>query len=122
VIVFKEFRFEAAHWLPNVPPGHKCGRMHGHSYRVRVEVSGPVDATSGMVVDYADIKALFDAKVTSRLDHKVLNDVPGLENSTSENLAQWVFGELSASLSPGVKLRAVEVHETHTAGARVEAT
>jgi 6-pyruvoyltetrahydropterin/6-carboxytetrahydropterin synthase len=120
MIVFKEFRFEAAHWLPGVPPQHKCSRMHGHSYLVRVEVSGDVDGTTGMVIDYDIIRALFDQLVHSQLDHRVLNEIEGLENSTSENLAMWIFRRLDLATPPYVHLRAVEVRETHTAGARVE--
>lgn len=120
MLVFKEFRFEAAHWLPNVPPGHKCGKMHGHSYMVRVEIGGDVDASSGMLVDYDIIKAMFDTLVHSQLDHQVLNEVPGLENSTSENLARWIFTRLDLAVPAYLKLRAVEVRETATAGARAE--
>lgn len=114
--VFKEFRFEAAHWLPHVPPGHKCARMHGHSYLVRVEITGELDG-SGMIIDYDIIKTVFNATVFDVLDHRVLNEVPGLENSTSEILAAWIFGALDGHFDG---LRAVEVRETHTAGARVE--
>lgn len=116
--IFKEFEFDSAHWLPLVIPGHKCGRMHGHTYRARVEARGVVGA-AGMVIDFGIIKAAFET-LKGLLDHHVLNEVPGLENSTVENLARWIFERLDALLPPHVRLHAVEVRETPTAGARVE--
>ena len=87
--IFRELTFEAAHRLPNVPPGHKCARLHGHSYRVEVHVAGPVGAATGWVMDFGD---LTDAcrPVRDQLDHYYLNDIPGLENPTSEVLARWM--------------------------------
>ena len=79
----KTFQFEAAHRLPNVPPGHKCARLHGHSFRLEIRVRGPLDPTLGWVMDFADIKAAFQP-IYEQLDHHYLNDVPGLENPTSE--------------------------------------
>ena len=110
--IFKEFSFEAAHRLPNVPPGHKCERLHGHSFHVRVTVRGPVDPATGWVMDFGDLKAAF-GPLHDRLDHRYLNDVPGLENPTSEVLAQWIWRELRLTL-PG--LAAIEVRETCTSG------
>jgi 6-pyruvoyltetrahydropterin/6-carboxytetrahydropterin synthase len=110
--VFREFRFEAAHWLPRVPEGHQCGRTHGHSYRVEVHVRGEVGGRSGWVIDFADIKAAWQP-LHDALDHRLLNDVPGLENPTSELLARWVWGRLAGPL-PG--LCRVVVRETCTSG------
>lgn len=110
--IFKEFGFESAHHLPFVPPGHKCGRLHGHSFRVRVTVSGPVAPETGWVMDFADIKAAWKP-VEAELDHRYLNEIPGLENPTSEVLARWIWARLLPSL-PG--LASVEVRETCTAG------
>lgn len=110
--VFKEFTFEAAHRLPNVPEGHKCARLHGHSFRVRVAVDGPVGDESGWVMDFADLKAAF-GPVHDRLDHRYLNEIAGLENPTSENLARWIWRELRAALS---SLAEVEVRETCSTG------
>src|SRR5947208_14815945 len=84
VSLWKEFRFEAAHRLPNMPPGHKCARLHGHSFHLEVHLWGAVDPTTGMLVDYADIKAAFKP-LEDQLDHRYLNEVDGLENPTSEN-------------------------------------
>jgi 6-pyruvoyltetrahydropterin/6-carboxytetrahydropterin synthase len=110
--LFKDFTFEAAHRLPNVPEGHKCARLHGHSFHVRVTVSGPVGAESGWVMDFADIKAAV-APVRARLDHRYLNEIPGLENPTSEVLARWIWTSLADTLSG---LAAIEVRETCTSG------
>lgn len=110
--IFKEFTFEAAHRLPNVPPNHKCGRLHGHSFRVRVYAAGPVDPTTGWVLDFADIKAAFKP-LLARLDHYYLNEIPGLENPTSENLARWIWRNLRSSLP---QISQVEVFETCTSG------
>lgn len=89
----KEYRFEAAHWLPKVPPGHKCSRMHGHSYRIELHARGPVDPETGWLVDFAVLDDAWEV-LHRRLDHNVLNEVPGLENSTCENLAAYVWREL----------------------------
>ena len=109
--IFREFTFEAAHRLPNVPAGHKCARLHGHSYRVEVHVRGPVDAELGWVMDFGDLKAAF-ARLHERLDHHYLNEVAGLENPTSENLARWIWDRLS----PDLPLSVVVVRETCTSG------
>ena len=95
--IYKEFTFEAAHLLPNVPAGHKCGRLHGHSFRVTIYVKAPVDPHFGWVVDFADIKAAFQP-ILDRLDHNYLNEIEGLQNPTSENLAQWIWGHLKPTL------------------------
>jgi 6-pyruvoyltetrahydropterin/6-carboxytetrahydropterin synthase len=108
----KIFQIEAAHRLPNVPEGHKCARMHGHSFRVEIHVEGPVDPKFGWVMDYADIKAAFKP-LYDRLDHYCLNDVEGLSNPTSENLAAWIWDRLKPNLP---LLSKVVVHETCTAG------
>ena len=110
--LYKEFTFEAAHRLPNVPEGHKCARLHGHSFRVRVTVRGPVGAESGWVMDFAELKEAW-RPLDERLDHRYLNEIEGLENPTSENLARWIWRALHHAL-PG--LIAVEVRETCSSG------
>ena len=110
--IFKLFHLEAAHRLPNVPPGHKCARLHGHSFRVEIHVAGEPDPHQGWVMDFADVKAAF-APLYDQLDHHYLNDIEGLENPTSENLARWIFRRLEPRL-PG--LDKVVVHETCTSG------
>ena len=111
--IFKEFTFEAAHRLPHVPDGHKCGRLHGHSFRVELHVDGPIDSVLGWVCDFGDIKAAF-APTLARLDHHYLNDVPGLENPTSEVLAAWIWEEVESTLP---LLACVVVRETCSSGA-----
>lgn len=108
--ISKEFTFEAAHRLPNVAPGHKCGRLHGHSFRVEIHVEGPLGPTSGWVIDFGDIKAAFKP-LLDRLDHYYLNEIEGLENPTSEILAVWIWDRLRPALSG---LAMVVVRETCT--------
>lgn len=114
--IFKEFRLEAAHRLPNVPEGHKCARLHGHSFRVTVHLRGEVDPTLGWVRDFADLGAAF-APLHAQLDHNYLNEVDGLENPTSENLARWIWERLEPSLP---ELSRVVVRETCTSGCAYE--
>lgn len=109
--VFREFTFEAAHRLPHVPEGHKCARLHGHSFRIEVCVVGDVDAATGMVIDFAEIGAAF-APLHARLDHHYLNEIEGLDNPTSENLATWIWERLCGVLP----LRRIVVRETCTSG------
>lgn len=104
----KDFRFEAAHYLPNVAEGHKCRRMHGHSFRGEVVVRGEVDAHTGWLIDFADLKRSVDPLV-ARLDHYLLNEIEGLENPTSERLAVWLWERLAPSLP---QLYCVTVEET----------
>lgn len=110
--IFKEFTFEAAHRLPNVPAEHKCARLHGHSFMVRIVVEGSVGETSGWVMDFGDIKKAFKP-VWEQLDHHYLNEVPGLENPTSENIARWIWQKLKPALP---ELARVEIRETCTSG------
>lgn len=93
----KTFQIEAAHRLPNVPAGHKCARLHGHSWRIEVAIEGPVGDDTGWVMDYADLKAAFQP-IHDRIDHHYLNEIPGLENPTSERLAVWIWNELKPRL------------------------
>ncbi len=110
--LFKEFTFEAAHRLPNVPAEHKCSRLHGHSFVVKISVDGEVGETTGWVMDFGEIKVAFKP-ILERLDHYYLNDIPGLENPTSENLARWIWKELIATLP---QLSEIEIRETCTSG------
>lgn len=110
--IFKEFGFEAAHLLPYVPEGHKCKRLHGHSFKVEVHVSGPLHGELGWVMDFADIKSAVKP-VIARLDHRYLNEIPGLENPTSEVLAEWLWRELVSALP---QLCRIVVRETCTSG------
>jgi 6-pyruvoyltetrahydropterin/6-carboxytetrahydropterin synthase len=116
--IFKTFTLEAAHRLPNVPAGHKCARLHGHSFRVELHVSGTPDAHSGWIMDFADIKAAF-RPLYEQLDHQYLNEIEGLDNPTSERLAAWIWDRLKLALP---LLSAVVVHETCTSGCRYSGT
>ncbi|MGM0633479.1 MAG: 6-carboxytetrahydropterin synthase QueD [Pseudomonadota bacterium] len=110
--IYKDFSFEAAHRLPNVPDGHKCARLHGHSFQARIVVSGPVGETSGWVMDFGDIKAAF-RPIREQLDHHYLNEIEGLENPTSEHIARWIWHRLKPQLPA---LCRVEIRETCTSG------
>jgi 6-pyruvoyltetrahydropterin/6-carboxytetrahydropterin synthase len=110
--IFKVFSIEAAHRLPNVPPAHKCARLHGHSFRVEIHLSGPVGGETGWVMDFADIKEAFQP-LFAQLDHHYLNEVEGLSNPTSEYLARWIWQRLRPSLP---MLSKVIVNETCTSG------
>lgn len=112
--IFKDFHFEAAHRLPNVPAGHKCARLHGHSFHLRVSVAGEVTEPSGWIMDFGDLKSVVKP-VIERLDHYYLNEIPGLENPTSENLARWLWQALKPDLPA---LSCVEIRETCTSGCR----
>jgi 6-pyruvoyltetrahydropterin/6-carboxytetrahydropterin synthase len=110
--IFKDFRFEAAHYLPNVPDEHKCKRMHGHSYRLRVTVKGESGEKSGWVMDFADLKSIV-SPVIEKLDHQCLNDIRGLENPTAENLAIWIWNEVKPLMS---SLHEIQLNETESSG------
>jgi 6-pyruvoyltetrahydropterin/6-carboxytetrahydropterin synthase len=113
VEIFKEFGFEAAHRLPSVPLGHKCRRLHGHSFRIRIHVRGAVDPVLGWVTDFAAIAAIVQP-VISELDHRYLNEIPGRANPTSECLARWLWERVAPGLSG---LCEIMVQETCTSGA-----
>lgn len=110
--LFKIFQVEAAHFLPNVPAGHKCRRMHGHSFRIEIHVSGPVGDETGWVMDFAELKQAF-RPLFEQLDHHCLNDIEGLENPTSEHLARWIWARLKPDLPA---LSKVVVQETCQSG------
>ncbi len=114
IALTKTFQIEAAHHLPMLPKNHKCSRMHGHSFQIEVRLEGECDPKVGWLMDYADIKKAFQP-LFDQLDHHCFNDIPGLENPTSEVLAKWIWDRLKSSLP---LLSAVTVAETCTA--RVE--
>ena len=103
----RSYKFEAAHQLPRVADDHKCARMHGHSFRVELRLTGEIDEKMGWLIDYGEVDDLFEP-LFKRLDHHCLNEIEGLENPTSENLARWLWQQLESSL-PG--LSAVAVYE-----------
>jgi 6-pyruvoyltetrahydropterin/6-carboxytetrahydropterin synthase len=107
----KTFQFEAAHLLPHLPESHKCRRLHGHSFQVEIVVAGEIDPKLGWLIDYAEISDAFKP-LFQRLDHYYLNEIEGLENPTSENIAIWIWKKLKPSLP---RLSEVVVAETCTA-------
>lgn len=115
--IFKEATFEAAHRLPHVPPGHRCHNLHGHNYRVRIECEGPLDAKLGWVCDFADVDAAM-APLLKQVDHRFLNEVPGLENPTSEVIAGWILARLRDAAIP---VSSVTVWENDSCGATADA-
>ncbi|MBL8879388.1 MAG: 6-carboxytetrahydropterin synthase QueD [Phycisphaerales bacterium] len=110
VALTKSFTFEAAHWLPTFPPHHKCRRMHGHSFRVSIVVEGDVNPATGYLIDYGEMRAAYEP-VRARLDHFLLNDIPGLDVPTAENIAAWIWRQIKPALP---MLSAVIVDETCT--------
>ena len=112
--IFEVFTLEAAHRLPHVPPGHKCSRLHGHSFRIELHVSGEPGPETGWIMDFGDLKAAFKP-LYEQLDHHYLNDIEGLENPTSERLAIWIWERLKPVLP---LLSEIVVHETCTSGCR----
>ena len=112
VEIWKDFSFDSAHRLPRVPEGHKCGRLHGHTFQVRIAVRGVPGEDSGWVMDFADLKAAWKP-LEHALDHRYLNEIEGLENPTSEILAAWIWERLKPVLP---LLSEVQVKETCTAG------
>jgi 6-pyruvoyltetrahydropterin/6-carboxytetrahydropterin synthase len=109
VTLIRDYAFEAAHSLPKVPAGHKCFRMHGHSYKVRLTLAGPLDPELGWLIDFADVDRAVDP-VIAEIDHRVLNEIDGLDNPTSELLAVWLWDRVAPRL--GGLLAEVEVAET----------
>ena len=118
VRLIREIRFEAAHRLPQVPAGHKCARLHGHSFKVELSIYGPVNPKTGWLIDFGTIDELF-APIHDQLDHNYLNDIPGLENPTSEILAHWLWHKIKPSLP---ELERVIVHETCDARCEYDGT
>jgi 6-pyruvoyltetrahydropterin/6-carboxytetrahydropterin synthase len=108
VRLIRELRFEAAHRLPKVPPGHKCARLHGHSFKIELAISGPVNPETGWLIDFGEIDRLWQP-IYDQIDHNYLNEVPGLDNPTSEILARWLWDRMKPKLP---ELERVIVHET----------
>lgn len=106
--ITQAFTFEAAHRLPNVPATHKCHRMHGHSYRVELQLDGKVNPETGFVIDFFDLEKVF-GPLLEQLDHHTLNEIEGLENPTAENISTWIWTRVRPLLP---ELNSVKVFET----------
>jgi 6-pyruvoyltetrahydropterin/6-carboxytetrahydropterin synthase len=110
--IYKEFSFDSAHFLPNVPDGHKCKNMHGHTYRLRVYIDGPIDAHLGWIMDFKELKDSV-GPIIDQLDHNLINNIPGLENPTAENITIWIWNRIKPALP---LLSRIELFETPTTG------
>ncbi len=110
--IYKEFSFDSAHFLPNVPDGHKCKEMHGHTYRLKVFIRGGLDPTLGWIMDFKDLKNAL-LPVIEQLDHKLINNIKGLQNPTAENITVWIWQQIKPSLP---LLSRIELYETPTTG------
>jgi 6-pyruvoyl tetrahydropterin synthase/QueD family protein len=109
----KSFSFDSAHWLPTFPQGHKCRRLHGHTFQIEITVAGEVDPAKGYLVDYGDIKRAVSPLI-DRLDHQLLNSMEGLANPTAENLCRYIWDAVKPALP---MLEVVRVCETCTTAA-----
>jgi len=114
--IFKQFTFDSAHFLPHVPDGHKCKEIHGHTYRLTVYVEGELEKNLEWVMDFAEMKNVIDPVVKS-IDHKLLNNISGLENPTCEIIAVWLWNKIKPEVP---LLTKIELHETPTSGAVYE--
>ena len=112
MIVYRTFRIHASRFLPNLDDNHICKRMHGHTFNITVYVNGEIDKKTGFVMDFYDIDTIFNKHIHSKVDHKVLNEVEGLDNPTSENLAKWIWDTLYPHLSILSKVTVSEDHGT----------
>lgn len=110
--IYKEFSFDSAHFLPNVPEGHKCKNLHGHTYKLRVVLQGTPDPQMGWIMDFKDLKDCVNP-VIDQLDHKLINDITGLENPTAENITIWLWQQIKPNLQ---QLCRLELYETPTTG------
>jgi 6-pyruvoyltetrahydropterin/6-carboxytetrahydropterin synthase len=114
ITLVRAFAFESAHFLPRVPETHKCRRMHGHSYKVRVTLAGPIDPELGWLVDFSAVDAVVDP-ILGELDHRVLNDIAGLEKPTSELLAVWLWRRVRPALPQLVEVEVAETADSRCA-------
>jgi queuosine biosynthesis protein QueD len=95
--LFREFTFESARKLTRLPENHKCSRVHGHTFRVIIHVAGDIDADTGWLMDFSELDSKIN-QIREQLDHGFLNDIPGLENPTTENIARWIWNTLKPGL------------------------
>jgi len=110
--IFKQFTFDSAHFLPRIPEGHKCKETHGHTYKLTIFIEGALDNTLGWVLDFAEAKRAI-MPVLELVDHKLLNNVEGLENPTCEILAIWFWNKIKPHVP---LLKKIELYETPTSG------
>ena len=121
-------RFESARKLTKVPKGHPCGNLYGLAFKLEVHIEGNVDTDTGFVVDFNDLETYGIGRIKKQLDHNYLNDIKGLENTTSENLIEWIWDELyeqfhmswNGSQSEGFKAKLVKLVLWENEVSRVE--
>lgn len=111
IVLTRSFRLESARFLPRLPATHPCSRVHGHSFVIELELAGEVDPELGWLIDYNDIAAAFEP-LRQTLDHRLLNEVEGLQNPTSEHLARWIHERLSPTLPALTAVIVMETPET----------
>ena len=109
-IIEKDFFFDSAHFLPRVPPDHKCRNLHGHTYKLTIGIKGDISEDKGWIIDFAEIKKIIEP-IVNLLDHKLLNAIPGLENPTAEIIAKYCFDKIKKQL---INLYFVKIEETPT--------
>jgi 6-pyruvoyltetrahydropterin/6-carboxytetrahydropterin synthase len=112
--IYREFTFDAAHRLQGLPGNHRCGNLHGHTFTVVVYLEGIINEERGWVIDYGEVKKICNP-IIDTLDHSFLNDIPGLENPTSECIAIWLWGRIKPLIP---ELTMIEVKETAKTGCR----
>jgi 6-pyruvoyltetrahydropterin/6-carboxytetrahydropterin synthase len=112
MILYKQFTFDSAHFLPNLPDGHPCKELHGHTYHLTVFVEGEILKEKGWVLDFKDLKRAVKP-VIEQIDHKLLNNIDGLQNPTSELMAIWLWNRIKPHLP---ELKRIELKETPTSG------
>ncbi|MCV9385181.1 6-carboxytetrahydropterin synthase QueD [Reichenbachiella ulvae] len=112
MVIFKKFAFDSAHFLPNVPDGHKCKNIHGHTYHLTVFLEGDLVEDLEWVMDFKDVKDVIKP-IIDRLDHQLINDIPGLENPTAERITVWIWDQIKPQLP---LLSKIELNETPTSG------
>ena len=109
--IYKIFNIESARSLPNLPDSHPCKNIHGHSFKIKITVSGKINKATGMVLDFNQIDEIFNP-IHLLIDHKYLNDIKGLENPSSENLAIWIWKRLKPKLPTIIEIEIKETSET----------
>ena len=110
--IFRTYTVHSARFIPTLDSSHICSQMHGHTFKIIIEIDGPIDKKTGFVMDFYDLDLIIDNKIIKRIDHKVLNDIKGLSNPTSEHLAKWIWNELILHLPILYKIEVSEDHGT----------
>ena len=112
MIVYRTFRFHAARHLPKLSDDHICKQTHGHTFNLTIYVDGKIENRSGFVIDFFDIDKIVKKSVIKKIDHKLLNDIDGLTNPTSEYLCKWIWKKLENEFTGLIKVKLSEDHGT----------